>query len=320
MYQDILSVYIKGLCSVKRGSTRFGMAPHKPILLLTFLEMADKGLLRENKVQVTADLVGLFQENWRLLVSTSHTADFTKPFYYLQNDRINRNLFWFLIPRRGMSIHGHIKSIHTLISHLDYGRFEDNLFSMINERSTNSMLRLALLEKFFPEKVSQYLGKKSLAQGYFKELEDYILHEAADPFKTLIVREEEEVYVRQGFFKKHVPQVYNDTCCISGMRLIPTHGYSMVDACHIVPFAVSQDDRISNGLALCPNMHRAFDRGLLAINSDYTIQVSDYIYEAADHPYSLGRFKGRKIRLPENSSYLPSQANFEWHLKNVFKS
>lgn len=319
MYANSLSIYIKALTSVKRGSTRYGLAPHKPVLLLTFLEMAQRGLLAGNRVTVSADLVGLFQENWRLLVTTLHQADFNQPFYYLQNDKVQGHGFWFLLPRKGMSIHGHIKSISTLISHLDHGYFDPNLYQLMCDPYTNHLLRTALLDRYFPERSQAYLVSKSLNQSYLKEIEDYILHDAADPTKTLVLREEEEVYVRQGYFKKYIPQIYKDTCCVSGMKLVSTHGYAMIDACHIVPFGVSQNDRITNGLALCPNAHRAFDRGLLSIGSDYTVLVSPYIHEAEDHPYSLGNLKGKKIILPEREDYLPSQSNLQWHRENVFK-
>lgn len=29
----------------------------------------------------------------------------------------------------------------------------------------------------------------------------------------------------------------------------------LVDACHIVPFAISKDDTINNGISLSPNLH-----------------------------------------------------------------
>ncbi|MFC4198185.1 HNH endonuclease [Pedobacter jamesrossensis] len=33
-----------------------------------------------------------------------------------------------------------------------------------------------------------------------------------------------------------------------------------------VPFNVSHNDKVTNGIALCPNLHRAFDRGLVSIS------------------------------------------------------
>lgn len=32
----------------------------------------------------------------------------------------------------------------------------------------------------------------------------------------------------------------------------------MVDACHVIPFAESFDDTITNGLALAPTLHRIY--------------------------------------------------------------
>ena len=46
--------------------------------------------------------------------------------------------------------------------------------------------------------------------------------------------------------------------------------------CHIVPFSVGHKDRVDkvdNGIALCPNLHRAFDRGLVRAGEKGTIQV-----------------------------------------------
>ncbi|WP_201288840.1 HNH endonuclease signature motif containing protein [Polaribacter septentrionalilitoris] len=40
----------------------------------------------------------------------------------------------------------------------------------------------------------------------------------------------------------------------------------MIDACHIVPFSISNDDTIPIGISLSPNLYRAFDRGLITIN------------------------------------------------------
>lgn len=80
---------------LKKGSTRYGLAAHKPILLLTMVELIDKGIVLNNRFEVNVDLVGLFQENWRLLVRTAHQSDFTQPFYYLQSDKAVGQSFWY---------------------------------------------------------------------------------------------------------------------------------------------------------------------------------------------------------------------------------
>ena len=48
---------------------------------------------------------------------------------------------------------------------------------------------------------------------------------------------EEEMILRSHVFKKAIVEVYNGRCAISGMKLEFGATISMVDACHIVPFA-----------------------------------------------------------------------------------
>lgn len=85
----------------------------------------------------------------------------------------------------------------------------------------------------------------------------------------------------------------------------------MIDACHIVPFSESGDDTISNGISLCPNLHRAFDRGLISINDNYTVIVKHF--QEATNLYSIRQFEGRKILLPENKMFYPSIENIRSH-------
>jgi putative restriction endonuclease len=91
-----------------------------------------------------------------------------------------------------------------------------------------------------------------------------------------------------------------------------------LDACHIIPFSKNQDDRVTNGLALCPNLHRAFDRGLISIDADYKVIVSDQIMEDQSHPYGLTHFIGRRILLPSERHHQPAQENLEWHRLSTF--
>jgi len=64
----LLQQFIDKITRLKRANTKYGMAPHKPVLLLAFIDLFDNGLLTENHIYVDADLVGAFLENWRLLV------------------------------------------------------------------------------------------------------------------------------------------------------------------------------------------------------------------------------------------------------------
>jgi putative restriction endonuclease len=315
----LLQQFIDKITRLKRANTKYGMAPHKPVLLLAFTDLFDSGLLTENRIYVDADLVGAFLENWRLLVDTLNAADFTQPFYYLQSDLLNGQPFWFLQPKPGCTINAHIKSVKTLSQVLDYGHFSPDVFLLLNDPLRRGLIKNALLDAYFPLTKGSYLQGKQTGQGYIADLQQYILNEPEAQYKTVRVVTEEEQFVRGGLFKKMVPKMYNSTCCITGMRLQSAYGHTFIDACHIVPFSVSHNDKINNGIALCPNLHRAFDRGLLTINIRYRVQVSAGVIENPGHPYSLKQFNGMAISLPAERRYHPDPVNLEWHGREVFR-
>lgn len=91
----ILDTFLSKLKRLNRATTPYGKAPHKPILLISIINLIDSGMVTENRVCVNPDLVAMFQENWRLLVNTPHQADFTQPFYYLQSEKIDGKKFGF---------------------------------------------------------------------------------------------------------------------------------------------------------------------------------------------------------------------------------
>jgi len=66
------------------GSGRF--APHKPLLLLCILELAEEGRLDPPYLRLSADLVLRFQAFWRIVVSRWTTRpDLRMPFHHLSN-------------------------------------------------------------------------------------------------------------------------------------------------------------------------------------------------------------------------------------------
>ncbi|WP_304063186.1 HNH endonuclease [Pedobacter glucosidilyticus] len=316
--QETLNKYLYALSKLKRGSTPYGLAPHKPILLISIIELIDRGVLTENKVYINADLVGTFKENWQLLVNTLNQADFTQPFYYLQSDKADAKPFWFLLPHSGCQINAHIKSVNTLAATVAYGFFNEELYLLLSNPLSRQLIKEKLLTTYFPL-TQQKLQSQAKEAGYLHQLEDYVLNEPQARYKTIKIETEEDVFVRNGLFKKLIPKAYLATCSFTGMKLSSTYGHSFVDACHIIPFSITHDDQISNGIALCPNMHRAFDRGLLSIDENYKILVSPAIIEDAEHVYSINKLEGKQIHLPPGERYYPAHENLKWHRENIFK-
>ena len=51
------------------------IAPHKPILLLSVIELIEQGLLRHNQIPLYAELIAAFLKLWQQLGSAAHNAD-----------------------------------------------------------------------------------------------------------------------------------------------------------------------------------------------------------------------------------------------------
>ncbi|NEM97857.1 HNH endonuclease [Pontibacter burrus] len=308
-----LKLYLKKFIKLRQGVTKYGKAPHKPVLLLTLIDRFEKGEFSENRIYITPELVGLFKETFSLLARTAHKSEFSLPFYHLSGEG-----FWAVKTKSGATLNLHIKSINTLDEVVDYAYFTDDLYLLLINKESRNILKTALLDHYFSDTKTEYLKVK---QGcYIQNLQSYLLNESTveyriDPTET----DEEEQYIRSGLFKKLVPQVYNHTCSISGMRLVSSHGFSMIDACHIVPFSLSKDDKITNGLALCPNLHRAFDRGLITVDVNLKVLVSDTIAEDISNNYALQHLKGRPLSLPFGAKHYPAVANLAWHRDQIFK-
>lgn len=52
-----IETYIHSFSRLKRGGTKYGPAPHKPVLLLTLLELIERGIVSDNRFEVNVDLV-----------------------------------------------------------------------------------------------------------------------------------------------------------------------------------------------------------------------------------------------------------------------
>lgn len=315
----MLQKYAKAFSRLKRGGTKYGAAPHKPILLLTLIELIEKGIVTDNRVFVDAQLVGTFKENWLLLVSTAHQEDFTQPFFYLQNERAEGQGYWFLQPMPGCQINAHIKSVSVLASVCQYGYLTTDLWLLLNDTVNRAYLKQILLDAYFAEAKNNLLAAKQQGQGYLNDQTSDLLEEPLAKLKHISKYTEEDVFVRNGLFKRLIPRLYQQQCSFTGMSLSSIYKHSFIDACHIVPFSHSQNDSVTNGIALCPNIHRAFDRGLLSIDEHYRILVSQHVTEDINHPYALNALKGRQIILPQQQNHYPAQDALAWHRKEVFK-
>ena len=309
---------LKNIQSLNQGQTRYGQAPHKPVLLLAVIDGFEKGYLIGREIPISEELVTSFHDYWRFLVTTKHSPTFAMPFFYLKNESSG---FWKLNNVPGKLIpdtkNYSGKSIRALTKTVQSASLSEELYSLLSNNEERQKLRRLLLERYFPGTAYLLEHKKS----YSDELKTEILYEPGinyarkiiPHFERLTQQElEEEVIVRSHIFKRAVLEQYAGQCAISRLSVDVPHAVSMVDACHIIPFVESYDDTITNGIALSPTFHRAFDRGLITISDNYTVLLHPKVKDLSPAK-EIERFINQEIKLPLDSRFYPNQEKLKSH-------
>lgn len=326
MTPDNIPNYLHLLSRLNRANvTGMGKAPHKPILLLSVLHLIRNGNITSNRIFITAELVLAFKSNWSCLVNTSHTPNFALPFFHLKGEPFwNVQFNADVIPAASA-----IKSINNFAALkriIAYAEIDRDLFILMLDATTAIIIENLLLDTYFPLTRQRYLQLEENVSRLENEIAEEIVNDPPEIYQakmealsgTSTENEiEEERFVRNSIFKREVPKIYDQRCCISGMRIQTGLNIQMIDACHIVPFSISRDDTLSNGISLCPNLHRAFDRGILTITERFVVRISPLVKEDVS-VFTLKQFDGKQILLPNETRHFPSTENLAWHRKERF--
>lgn len=310
-----LPKYLHHFTHLKRDRKNGG-APHKPILLLSVIRMFEQGIFKDRRIEIIPELVASFNSHWAQLVTTNHNKIFALPFYHMRSEP-----FWELLPNPGcdtwINSKSSMRSFGNLTTAVQCAIIDSDLATLLRNSETRDLLKVVLLDTYFGISIYETI-EDELFDGS-------ILHESSETYREQILSLkktaddnlfQEEIFIRSGVFKREIPKIYNFTCAISGMRLDATSNISMIDACHIVPFAESYDDTIPNGIALTPTLHRAFDRGLISISDDYRVIVHSNFKENQNSPFNLSQFHRQEIILPEDAKFYPSLENLQIHRRN----
>jgi putative restriction endonuclease len=80
--------------------------------------------------------------------------------------------------------------------------------------------------------------------------------------------------VRDANFRGQVCEAYDDTCAVTGLKIINGGGRSEVQAAHIWGVGEGGPDVVQNGVALSGTVHWLFDRHLISLTNEYRLLVS----------------------------------------------
>lgn len=322
METQILDYFIYAFTHLRRDSKNGG-APHKPILLLSIIHEYELGRILDNRIFISPELTHSFSVYWNQLVITKHDSRFALPFFHLTGEKGN---WWKLIPNIGCELWidsaGSMRSFGNLSVAVAFAEIDLGLFSLLSNIESREVLKSVLLKEYFQNQTIE-----NQEDNYLNDLKNE-LNEPKSEYKNNLQNLKKildpetyqiEVYNRGTIFRREIVKLYDETCCMSELRVSGTFTITMVDACHIEQFAKTFNNHPTNGIALCPNLHRAFDRGAISVNDNYEIILSKSFKENVESEYSFHKLEGKKILLPKNTEFYPSLESFAWHRKNPFK-
>jgi putative restriction endonuclease len=276
-------------------------APHKPLLLLIIIEMAEQGSLPPRVLPLTPELAFRFCTLWSIVAHRrTQPPDVRLPFHHLKTDGM-----WSALTDEGRASPDYRLT--------RYAELPSDLVESVKDAVFREKARRILIAAYFEpeERVALYT-----AFGLPIPTDDQIAKDA-----EYRAPDEARRQGREARFRMNVVAAYNYTCSLSGYRLTTVTGCSIVDAAHIHQFSDSRNNDIRNGLALCKNAHWLFDNGLWTISDNYDVIVSIGTFsEASPDHKSLASYHGAKIRLPNDQNCWPNPIHLAWHRKNTFHS
>lgn len=290
-------------------------APHKPLLLLTVIDLVRQGVISSPVIDVTGDLVelnDLFNSYWRRVVPLGHSSSIAFPF-----SRLNGEPFWTLLSSDGQEVDArrlNINSVTQLRHHACAARIDAGLFALLCDEAGRQTLRQVLLEAHFSPEGQQALDEQIAVNDQAYSYSRTLYEKSHQPMVQEVVKAEQyKPVVRDQGFRRIVVKTYDHRCTLCGLRIVTPEGHTAVDAAHIIPWSKSQNDDIRNGMALCKLCHWAFDEGMLGVSQDYTVIASRQIGVDPNVPGILQTLPGRNILFPSERELWPALENLAEH-------
>jgi putative restriction endonuclease len=194
-------------------------------------------------------------------------------------------------------------------------KLDDELFEILKVKENREILRAILITRYFAPEAEQLLIEQSQINN---EAYQYSL-ELLDEERKIIDSEEIKPAARSQGFRFAIVKTYEHRCTTCGIRVLTADGHTIVEAAHIIPFSISQDDDPRNGLCLCRSCHWNFDEGLISVSSKYEVITSPQLAANTNLPSYIVTLAQRNIIHPIEEKFLPALDNLAWHRKEIFR-
>ncbi|MHB8058111.1 MAG: HNH endonuclease [Desulfuromonadaceae bacterium] len=318
--------YLKSFSTLRSDTSRFRWtaatkfrAPHKPLLLLAVIDLIAQRIIKTNFIEFTPDLGELFTLYWSRVMPPDQRSNIILPFYHLGSDK-----FWHHIPKPGMeAILAATRQIRgvTQLQEIVLGvKLDDDLYALLCQEESRNLLRTTLIETCFAPELHAALVEQGIinkeAFQYSQTLLEQSRHQQVQEGDGA---EHYAPAVRDQAFRRVIVSMYDHRCAVCGIRRLTPDCHTVVDAAHIVPWSLTHNDTVQNGMALCRLCHWAFDEGLITVSGSYAVLVSKQLSANNNIPSHMQTLAGRPIIGPAEQLLWPEPDALHWHQQKIFR-
>lgn len=281
-----------------------GHAPHKPLLLLCVIDMVEERVMTEPWISYSPELFFRFQCYWAIVFERQHNKpDMRMPFHALGGER---DRVWVRYTENGMPS----KSKETT----RLCRLDESFWNCLQNDLFRNEARIRLITTYFtPSEQIALCAKLRLPEPSTAEIGAIL--RSSESYKSSLKKG------RDLRFRNDILLNYRFTCALTGYSLNTTKE-NLVEAAHIHQHAISGNDDPRNGLALTPDAHWMFDRGLWTVDfyeGNFIIIVARGCFtDSSPYGRSISDFHKKPLFFAKDTSLRPDPKNFVWHRKHRY--
>jgi putative restriction endonuclease len=300
--------WLERLYNLRRDKSGSHERPHKPTLLLSIIDLLDRGVIVRNEVPLSEELVASFKRYFAVVRKENDQPTIQNPFFHLCGDK-----FWKLVPAAGDSpmyregATSGAPSVAELRRRTAGGQFSAGLWTLLSNPTARHQLREALIARYFPEEHDQLAAIAATSCS-------------VPPAEAI---NEELPPGRDGAFRRTILEVYDYRCAACGVRVLLDQSVSLVEAAHLIPFNLSRNDNPTNGMALCPNHHWAMDRHLIAPVPDGKKRAgiwrvnAERLDDRIEGQRDLVAIAGKSVIPPGEEKFYPALESLRWREEHL---
>ena len=176
MFDKSIDYYLQSFANLRIDRSHGSPAPHKPIMLLSIIELIERDVISINEIELTPEIVSTFLNYWNVLYP-AQKGIVALPFFHLTSDG-----FWHLRPNVGyeklFKLIRHIKSSYQI---RDMVKLDNELFALLSADKNRTMFRRVIIDNYFDsEEKKRLLQAINLSREALK-YEHLLIAEANEP-------------------------------------------------------------------------------------------------------------------------------------------